>query len=305
MNIGEFAALTGLTVRALRHYDEQGILIPAEVDHSSRYRRYTAEQLPLAMKLAVLRRAELPLADVGQILDGEAEITDVIAAHRARLQAEHTRQLGQLADLERLATLEKQTATGPQDTPVTVEERQTEPCYWVGVELILDEAFMARAREAAAEALAGADIRKRENPDVTVPRTLSAAGNPPVGPSWVSLDPGDEDTAPKVIICWPVAQQVPDDWTVPGSQTVTGRIEAGHELVARGPYESLSIFEQMGQLPGVVAVLREAERRGLEVDLGSLRAIRPDPSLAYEGPTHFEIAVPLRRPDDRRQRGRR
>ena len=40
MNIGEFAALTGLGVKALRHYDERGVLTPAAVDPVSGYRKY-------------------------------------------------------------------------------------------------------------------------------------------------------------------------------------------------------------------------------------------------------------------------
>lgn len=39
MNIGEFAQLTGLSIKALRRYDEQGLLRPAVVDPWSRYRR--------------------------------------------------------------------------------------------------------------------------------------------------------------------------------------------------------------------------------------------------------------------------
>ncbi len=306
MNIGEFAALTGLTIRALRHYDEQGILTPAEVAPSSRYRRYTADQLPQAMKLAALRRADLPLPDVGRILDGQAEISDVIATERSRLQDEHTRKLAKLSDLEMLATLENQAATGSSTTtPVTVEERPLEPCHWVGLEFVFDEAAIARAQELAAEMLAGNSPRTpREDPEVALVKELTADGNPPIGPSWVSLELGDDDTAPRMLTCWPVAREVPDGWALPGARIVTGRIEAGRELVARGPYESLSVFEQMGQLPGVVAVLREAERLGLEVDLESLRAIRPDlATSSYEGPSDFELAVPTSRPDARtRQR---
>lgn len=305
MNIGEFAALTGLTIRALRFYDEQGILTPAEVTPASRYRRYTAEQLPRAMKLAALRRADLPLPEVEQILDGQAVITDVIATQRIRLEDEHTRQLTKLSELEMLATFETQAAAASAAAaPVTVEERPLEPCHWVAHEFVFDEAAIARAQELGAEMLAGDGPRTLpENPDVTIVNALTADGNPPIGPSWVSLELGDNDTAPRVLTCWPVARSVPDGWTVPGSRTVTGQLEAGRELVARGPYAGLSVFEQMGQLPGVVAVLREAERRGLEVDLQSLRAIRPDlPMPSYEGPTDFEMAIPVSGPDGRTRR---
>src|SRR3979409_1774042 len=45
MSIGRFARLTGLTGKALRHYDEVGLLRPAEVDAETGYRSYGAEQV--------------------------------------------------------------------------------------------------------------------------------------------------------------------------------------------------------------------------------------------------------------------
>ncbi|MGW5321530.1 MerR family DNA-binding transcriptional regulator [Rhodococcus pyridinivorans] len=44
MSIGEFSTLTRISVRMLRHYDSQGVLIPAVVDEVSGYRRYLPEQ---------------------------------------------------------------------------------------------------------------------------------------------------------------------------------------------------------------------------------------------------------------------
>ncbi len=44
--IGEFSKLAQVTVKALRLYDERGLLVPARVDRSSGYRFYSAAQLP-------------------------------------------------------------------------------------------------------------------------------------------------------------------------------------------------------------------------------------------------------------------
>ena len=41
MTIGRFARITGLTVKALRHYDEVGLLRPAAVDPETGYRSVT------------------------------------------------------------------------------------------------------------------------------------------------------------------------------------------------------------------------------------------------------------------------
>ena len=45
MQIGRFAHLTGLTVKALRHYDQIGLLRPAAVDPDTGYRTYAPEQV--------------------------------------------------------------------------------------------------------------------------------------------------------------------------------------------------------------------------------------------------------------------
>jgi DNA-binding transcriptional MerR regulator len=44
--IGEFSRLTHLTVKTLRHYHEQGLLVPYAVDGTSGYRRYSVDQVP-------------------------------------------------------------------------------------------------------------------------------------------------------------------------------------------------------------------------------------------------------------------
>ena len=43
--IGDFARATHLSVKALRHYHEEGLLAPAEVDPDSGYRRYDLAQI--------------------------------------------------------------------------------------------------------------------------------------------------------------------------------------------------------------------------------------------------------------------
>ncbi|MFC7743256.1 MerR family transcriptional regulator [Nocardiopsis composta] len=70
MNIGEFAQLTGLSTKALRIYDEQGLLRPASVDPWTGYRRYTAAQLAAAVRIKGMREAGVPLADAPGILAG-------------------------------------------------------------------------------------------------------------------------------------------------------------------------------------------------------------------------------------------
>jgi DNA-binding transcriptional MerR regulator len=86
MSIGRFARLTGLTVKALRHYDELGLLRPASVDAETGYRSYGAEQVRRAETIRSLRRLELPLDDVATVLatDDPALLRRVLVDHQRR-----------------------------------------------------------------------------------------------------------------------------------------------------------------------------------------------------------------------------
>ena len=62
LSIGEFARVSGLTPKALRLYDELGLLPPADVDPRSGYRSYDPAQLGRARLVAWLRGLGMPLA---------------------------------------------------------------------------------------------------------------------------------------------------------------------------------------------------------------------------------------------------
>ena len=73
MSIGEFARLSRLSAKALRLYDELGLLPPARVDPDSGYRWYAAGQLDNARLVASLRQIGVPLAQITVILGLEPE----------------------------------------------------------------------------------------------------------------------------------------------------------------------------------------------------------------------------------------
>jgi DNA-binding transcriptional MerR regulator len=90
-SIGEMARDSGLSVSALRFYDNAGVLVPAWVDPVSGYRWYEPGQLEEARLLACLRRAGMPLADIRLVLAGWSNadpdlVRGLLQAHLRRLE---------------------------------------------------------------------------------------------------------------------------------------------------------------------------------------------------------------------------
>lgn len=71
--IGEFAGLTGISIRALRHYDKIGILKPAYIK-DSRYRIYTSEDFFRLEQILTLKLLGLSLSEIRQLIYGDEEI---------------------------------------------------------------------------------------------------------------------------------------------------------------------------------------------------------------------------------------
>jgi DNA-binding transcriptional MerR regulator len=68
MPIGTFAIASHLSLKALRLYDQLGLLKPSYVDQDSGYRYYHADQLHIARQIRMLRQMEMPLATIRQML---------------------------------------------------------------------------------------------------------------------------------------------------------------------------------------------------------------------------------------------
>ena len=68
VSIGEFSRLSRLSPKALRLYDELGLLVPDHVDPATGYRWYADAQLDRARVVALLRRIGVPLAQIRDML---------------------------------------------------------------------------------------------------------------------------------------------------------------------------------------------------------------------------------------------
>ena len=85
--IGQLSKSTGLSVRTLRFYADEGLL-PVSGRTESGYRVFAADAVARARLLRTLRELGVGLEDVRRVLDAEASLTDVAVAHVAALDAQ-------------------------------------------------------------------------------------------------------------------------------------------------------------------------------------------------------------------------
>lgn len=71
ITIGELAARTRLSHKALRLYADRGLLPPASVDPRTGFRRYRVDQVEGARRIALLRGVGMPLARIAALLDAD------------------------------------------------------------------------------------------------------------------------------------------------------------------------------------------------------------------------------------------
>ena len=123
LTIGRFARLTGLSVGALRHYDELDLLRPARTDPFTSYRLYRHDQIETARTVVRLRDLEVPLEMIREYLaaDDPAARRRLLVDHRARIETRTFRLQRVLHILGQLTTEAPTDMTATPQGPATTE----------------------------------------------------------------------------------------------------------------------------------------------------------------------------------------
>ncbi len=113
-SIGEFSRITGLTVKALRFYHDQGVLVPSYVDPDTGYRYYSEQKVETARAIDQLRQLDVPVSAIRDLLaesGDDAGLIDYLEAHRERVQKKllHYQQITDWID--RIIQSERETKT--------------------------------------------------------------------------------------------------------------------------------------------------------------------------------------------------
>ena len=102
--IGEFSRISGLTIKTLRFYHDEGILAPRSVDGATGYRYYSDDQVETARAITLLRGLDFSLVDVRDILARQVTGETFVATlerHRADLERKLKRTRAALRTLDR------------------------------------------------------------------------------------------------------------------------------------------------------------------------------------------------------------
>ena len=82
--IGMFAQMNHITIKTLRFYEEQGLLLPAYVDGENGYRYYTMNQMADIQRITALKQAGFTLDDIKLINQG-ADTAYLLSSKKAAL----------------------------------------------------------------------------------------------------------------------------------------------------------------------------------------------------------------------------
>jgi DNA-binding transcriptional MerR regulator len=157
LTIGDFAQITHLSRKTLRHYHEAGLLEPEQVDAVTGYRYYSTAQVPTAQVIRRFRDLGMPVAEVRSVLlAGVDERGELIASHLARLEDQLAATQAAVISLRRLL------APAPRSLPVQL--RSAPARVAVGIEGDVDLPDVLAWYAAAVAELSGLGLEETGPP---------------------------------------------------------------------------------------------------------------------------------------------
>lgn len=228
MSIGMFSRSTLVSVKSLRSYHEQGLLVPDSIDPSTGYRSYRVSQLTDAAIIKRLRDLDVPLRDIAEVVTArDPDVTrKVIAEHETEMRS-------RLAEVTRIVDELQEALDRPAlHTPIHV---RTEPAvHALSYSGVVNAADYASFLDPAFAALFAA---------------VGMVGAVPVGPGAARY-PATVETADEPIEAFvPIAEAVPVPRPVQDTGVVLALIPAATCAVAThiGGYDTIGdTYRQLG-----------------------------------------------------------
>jgi DNA-binding transcriptional MerR regulator len=137
-SIGEFSKITGLSVKTLRFYHEEGLLEPSHVDEETGYRYYASAKVETARAIAFLRGLDFTVHEIREILartDDDADLLEVMQRQRALIdqKIQSYRQL--VRSLDKFITQEREVRQIMASSSYEIVEKVLQPMLVAAVRM--------------------------------------------------------------------------------------------------------------------------------------------------------------------------
>ena len=192
IRIGDFSKLSHVTIKALRFYDEMGLLAPVKVDPFTGYRFYEFDQLPRLHRILALKDLGFSLEEIGQLLGDNLTPEQMRGMLKLR-QAEIRQKVDEETD--RLARVEARLRLIEQEEPMSNYEVVIKKVEAIGIASIRETVASYASQGPAWNALES---------------YLTARGVRPSGPCLtLYFDEGFKERDVDLEVCEPVAVDLP------------------------------------------------------------------------------------------------
>ncbi len=136
--IGDFSRITGMTVKTLRFYHEEGLLVPSHVDPATGYRYYDRSKIETARVITHLRSLDLSLEEIGEILRGagdDADLREVMKRQKAALETRIRRYREIVRSLDQFLNQEEQARQIMAQSSFQIEEKTVGTVLIAGIRM--------------------------------------------------------------------------------------------------------------------------------------------------------------------------
>jgi DNA-binding transcriptional MerR regulator len=261
--IGEFSKMTNLSIKTLRYYEQEGVLIPAERAEESAYRYYDEESFKRANTIKLLRSMSFSMAEIKDVLgimEDEDDLSCIFKEKRDMIAKEisEKRALMKKMDIYIAAEAVKENATA-----YVIEEKQL-------------------------PAMRVAAIRYRGRPDACGPyitKLYKAAKGNATGPVFSCYYEDSYSDTMDIELCLPI------DRTISGEGIVCKVMPEAHVITTlhRGDYMYLGYAYK--------ALFDHAERAAVALTLPIREAYIKGPGMLFRGNAkHYltEVMLPVK-----------
>src|SRR5512147_2695308 len=103
IRIGDFSKLSRVSIKALRFYDEMGLLKPVQVDRFTGYRYYEFDQLARLYRILALKDLGFSLEEIGRLLEGDLsaeQMRGMLKLRQAEIRQRVAEETGRLERVE-------------------------------------------------------------------------------------------------------------------------------------------------------------------------------------------------------------